>query len=177
MALSTSVNWVSNFIVAFITPPLFGSIQGGYYFLLLGFTCISGVFVYFVYPETAGKTLEELGEVFGDKTVDAGAELGGGDVGDVDVAEKELNGEDLIEDMTDDGAEVADGGEESDEDEMVDIDVNSVDEETTRPRELDGEVHRELLEASSEVTLPVPGSEVDAETKGEAEGKKLEDVD
>jgi hypothetical protein len=63
MALSTSVNWISNFIIAFITPPLFGSIQGGYYFLLVGFTCISGVFVYFVYPETAGKTLEELGEV------------------------------------------------------------------------------------------------------------------
>ena len=77
MALSTSVNWISNFIIAFITPPLFGSIQGGYYFILLGFTCISGVFVYFVYPETAGKTLEDLGEVFGDKKIDGGAARGG----------------------------------------------------------------------------------------------------
>jgi hypothetical protein len=56
MVLSTSVNWISNFIIAFITPPLFGSIQGEYYFLLHGFTSISGVFVHFVYPETAGKT-------------------------------------------------------------------------------------------------------------------------
>lgn len=61
MVLSTSIIWISNFIIAFTTPPLFGSIQGGYYFLL-GFTCISGLFVYFVYPETAS-TLEELGEV------------------------------------------------------------------------------------------------------------------
>ncbi|KAF9035808.1 hypothetical protein BJ165DRAFT_1604510 [Panaeolus papilionaceus] len=45
---------------------------GGYYFLLMGFAAISGVFVFFVYPETAGKTLEELGTVFGDKTREKG---------------------------------------------------------------------------------------------------------
>ncbi|KAF9532893.1 hypothetical protein CPB83DRAFT_903395 [Crepidotus variabilis] len=66
MALSTSVNWISNFVIAFITPPLFSAMEGGYYFLLLGFCLLSGIFVYFVYPETAGKTLEELGDVFGD---------------------------------------------------------------------------------------------------------------
>jgi len=69
MALSTSVNWISNFIVAFITPPLFSALEGGYYFLLLGFTVISGICVYFLYPETAGKTLEQLGEVFGDHDI------------------------------------------------------------------------------------------------------------
>jgi len=66
MALSTSVNWISNFVIAFITPPLFAVAGGGYYFLLLGFCLISGIFVCLVYRETAGKTLEELGEVFGD---------------------------------------------------------------------------------------------------------------
>ena len=35
MALSTSVNWISKFIITFITPPRFGSIQGGYNFLYL----------------------------------------------------------------------------------------------------------------------------------------------
>ena len=88
MALSTTVNWISNFVIAFITPPLFGSIQGGYYFLLAGFTCISGVFVYIVYPETAGKMFEELGEVFGDKPMDGHAGRGGRDVDDAEVAEK-----------------------------------------------------------------------------------------
>jgi len=68
VALSTISNWLSNFIIAFITPPLFSAIDAGYYFILLGFCVISGVFVFFVYPETAHRTLEELGEVFGDKT-------------------------------------------------------------------------------------------------------------
>ncbi|KAI0950586.1 hypothetical protein AcV7_009005 [Taiwanofungus camphoratus] len=67
MALSTTSNWLCNFIIAFITPPLFSAIDGGYYFILLGFCVISGIFVFFVYPETAHRTLEELGAVFGDQ--------------------------------------------------------------------------------------------------------------
>lgn len=66
MALSTGTNWAANFLIAFITPPLFSTLHGGYYFLLLGACIISGAFVWFVYPETAGKSLEELGIVFGD---------------------------------------------------------------------------------------------------------------
>ncbi|EMD40454.1 hypothetical protein CERSUDRAFT_62439 [Gelatoporia subvermispora B] len=66
MALSTTSNWICNFIIAFITPPLFSAIDAGYYFILLGFCIISGFFVWAVYPETAHKTLEELGTVFGD---------------------------------------------------------------------------------------------------------------
>ncbi|KAI0771959.1 general substrate transporter [Trametes elegans] len=72
MALSTTANWLCNFVIAFITPPLFAAIGGGYYFLLLGFCVVCGVFVYFVYPETAHRTLEELDEVFHD-----GPPLGG----------------------------------------------------------------------------------------------------
>jgi hypothetical protein len=63
-ALSIVSNWMSNFIIAFITPPLFNAISGGYYFVLVGFCIISGVFVYFVYPETAHVTLEQLSQVF-----------------------------------------------------------------------------------------------------------------
>jgi Sugar (and other) transporter len=63
-ALSIVSNWMSNFIVAFITPPLFNAISGGYYFVLVGFCIISGIFVYFVYPETAHVTLEQLSQVF-----------------------------------------------------------------------------------------------------------------
>ena len=66
MALSTISNWACNFIIAFITPPLFDAISGGYYFVLLGFCIVSGVVVFFVYPETAHVTLEQLSQVFGD---------------------------------------------------------------------------------------------------------------
>ena len=77
MALSTSVNWISNFVIAFITPPLFSAVDAGYYFLLLGFCLISGIFVWFMYPETAGKTLEELGQVFKDGKVQLGGKENG----------------------------------------------------------------------------------------------------
>ncbi|EIW82521.1 general substrate transporter [Coniophora puteana RWD-64-598 SS2] len=70
MSLSTGTNWLFNFIIAFITPPLFAILDAGYYFLLVGFCLISLVFVYFVYPETAHRTLEELGEVFRDSVID-----------------------------------------------------------------------------------------------------------
>jgi len=69
MALSTISNWACNFIIAFITPPLFDAISGGYYFVLLGFCIISGIVMFFVYPETAHATLEQLSQVFGDTSV------------------------------------------------------------------------------------------------------------
>jgi hypothetical protein len=62
---------MSNFIVAFITPPFFNAISSGYYFVLVGFCIISGVFVFFVYPETAHVTLEQLAQVFSDTVSDS----------------------------------------------------------------------------------------------------------
>ena len=41
-----------------------------------------------MHPETAGKTLEELGEVFGDKPVNGRAARGVRDMDDVKVREK-----------------------------------------------------------------------------------------
>lgn len=70
MALSTVSNWTSNFVIAFITPPLFNAISGGYYFILLGFCIISGIVVFFLYPETAHVTLEQLSQVFGEAAPD-----------------------------------------------------------------------------------------------------------
>ncbi|KAG2011147.1 sugar transporter [Coprinopsis cinerea AmutBmut pab1-1] len=70
MALSTSSNWIFNFVIAFATPPLFAKIHGGYYFLLMASALNGLAVVWMFYPETAGKTLEELGAVFGDSAVD-----------------------------------------------------------------------------------------------------------
>ena len=75
------------------------------------------------------------------------------------------------------GGEVMRSGDELDEGGMVDVDVNSVHEETERTRKLDSEVHRAPLEVSSEVTLPTAGEEVEPELKMELEEKRLGEVD
>ncbi|KAI0303199.1 general substrate transporter [Russula brevipes] len=71
MALSTVSNWLSNFVIAFASTPLFDVISGGYYFILLGSCIISGIVVFFAYPETAHVTLEQLSQVFGDTVLDS----------------------------------------------------------------------------------------------------------
>jgi hypothetical protein len=70
-------------------------------------------------------------------------------------------------------------GEESDEDDMVDVDVNSVDEEVEGRLELDADIHRALLEVPSEVTLLVAEGEKEGgqEPFLEAKERTLEDVD
>ncbi|KAH9942457.1 general substrate transporter [Epithele typhae] len=72
MALSNAANWLCNFAVAFATPPLFAALRAGYYFILAGACLLSGAVVFFVYPETAHRTLEDLGEVFADADTDTG---------------------------------------------------------------------------------------------------------
>jgi len=66
MALANISDWGFNFLTAFVTPALFEVLKGGFYVLLVSSCVISFVVVYFVYPETAHKSLEELGEVFGE---------------------------------------------------------------------------------------------------------------
>ncbi|KAI5844619.1 general substrate transporter [Morchella snyderi] len=63
-ALATSANWLWNFVVVKITP--LGIENLGWKFFLI-WMCFNGAFVpiiYFLYPETAGKTLEELDSLF-----------------------------------------------------------------------------------------------------------------
>jgi len=59
-AISTMTNWLSNFLVVQVLPTMTASI-GAYTFLLFAIAnCIFLPFIYFFYPETAGRTLEEL---------------------------------------------------------------------------------------------------------------------
>lgn len=63
-AISTACNWISNFVVVMITPVLFQSI-GPYTYLL--FACINFLIIpilYFFYPETKGRSLEEMDLIF-----------------------------------------------------------------------------------------------------------------
>lgn len=65
-ALSTTANWIFNFMVVMVTPPAFASIGYNTYTV---FACINAFMVpcvYFFYPETAYRSLEEMDEIFHD---------------------------------------------------------------------------------------------------------------
>jgi sugar porter (SP) family MFS transporter len=63
-ALSTTSNWIWNFFIVMITPVLIASINWGTY---LFFGVLNALFIpilYFLYPETAGRSLEEIDLIF-----------------------------------------------------------------------------------------------------------------
>ncbi|KAJ5946509.1 hypothetical protein N7454_003348 [Penicillium verhagenii] len=62
--LSTAISWLFNFLVAEVTPSAFDDI-GWKYFLV--YCCLNASFVpviYFFFPETAKRSLEEIDEIF-----------------------------------------------------------------------------------------------------------------
>lgn len=63
-ALATAANWLSNFIVVLSTPALFLDTTWKTYivFGVLNFSFIP--IIYFLYPETGGRSLEEVDVVF-----------------------------------------------------------------------------------------------------------------
>jgi len=64
MALAATANWVFNFALGMFTPPAFLNIKYKT-FLIFGVLCIaSAVQTWFTYPETCGKTIEEVEEMF-----------------------------------------------------------------------------------------------------------------
>jgi MFS family permease len=64
-AIGASSNWMNNFIVAFITPPMLEGISWGLYIFFAAWLALGTIFVWLVVPETKGKTLEEMDHVFG----------------------------------------------------------------------------------------------------------------
>ena len=83
-AFGTMSNWGNNFIIVsrshscpcdqtdisqgLITPPMIQNIGFGTYVFFATFCAIAIVWVYFLVPETAGRTLEQMDSVFKDKT-------------------------------------------------------------------------------------------------------------
>ncbi|KPM45549.1 hypothetical protein AK830_g894 [Neonectria ditissima] len=66
VALATCVNWLSNFTVGVATPPMLESIEFGTYVFFAVFCGLAGVWAVMLMPETMGRTLEQMDEVFGD---------------------------------------------------------------------------------------------------------------
>ncbi|KAI9722624.1 MAG: hypothetical protein M1812_001555 [Candelaria pacifica] len=66
VALSTCSNWLNNFIIGLITPPLVQNTGFGAYTFFAVFCLLSLVWTYFFVPETNGRTLEQMDHVFKD---------------------------------------------------------------------------------------------------------------
>lgn len=66
VSIGASSNWLNNFAVAMSTPDFVAVAPYGAY-IFLGLMCvIAAGYVFFLVPETKGRTLDELDEIFGD---------------------------------------------------------------------------------------------------------------
>lgn len=62
--LSTAVSWIFNFLVAEVTPVAFTDIGYKYFIVYCAINAAIVPTIYFFFPETAGRSLEELDEIF-----------------------------------------------------------------------------------------------------------------
>ncbi|KAF9891610.1 hypothetical protein FE257_003621 [Aspergillus nanangensis] len=66
VALATSGNWAFNTALGLFTPPAFENIRWKTYIIFAVFNTAFFIHVFFLFPETAGKTLEETEAMFED---------------------------------------------------------------------------------------------------------------
>nr|KIR83358.1 sugar transporter [Cryptococcus tetragattii IND107] len=68
VAITTCTNWFFNFIVGLITPPMLQSIRYGTFIFFGAFAVLSGIWAWFLCPETKGLTLEAVDQLFHNRT-------------------------------------------------------------------------------------------------------------
>ncbi|RAR01951.1 general substrate transporter [Stemphylium lycopersici] len=68
-AITTFTNWVVNLIFAQFSPQALSTIEFKYFYVFFCFNIIAFLCYWFFYPETKGKTLEQMDELFGDQLV------------------------------------------------------------------------------------------------------------
>lgn len=66
VALATSANWIFNFALAYFVPPAFENITWRVYVVFAVFCATMFLHVFFFFPETANKSLEEVEGIFDD---------------------------------------------------------------------------------------------------------------
>lgn len=64
VSLCTSANWIFNFALSYFVPPAFVNIKWQVYILFGVFCATMTIHIFFMFPETAGKSLEEVEEMF-----------------------------------------------------------------------------------------------------------------
>ncbi|KAK9235256.1 general substrate transporter [Lipomyces kononenkoae] len=68
-AFAVEVNVVINIILNQVSPIAFANIGWRYYSVFIATNIIAAVVVFLYFPETKGKTLEEINELFGEETI------------------------------------------------------------------------------------------------------------
>lgn len=74
VAISTCTNWITNFCIGLLTPPLVQNTGFGAYVFFAVFCLLSLVWTWFFIKETKGRTLEQMDHVFGDASGERDAE-------------------------------------------------------------------------------------------------------
>jgi len=64
VSLTTCSNWIFNFALGYFVPPAFENIKWKVYLLFGVFCAAMTIHVFFLFPETAGKTLEQVEDMF-----------------------------------------------------------------------------------------------------------------
>lgn len=64
VSIATATNWLFNFALAFAVPPGLSNIAWKTYFVFATFNFAAAIHFTFCFPETAGRTLEEIEDVF-----------------------------------------------------------------------------------------------------------------
>ncbi|KAL2882843.1 hypothetical protein SGCOL_001533 [Colletotrichum sp. CLE4] len=75
VALATATVWLFNFIVGVATPPMMDKLGFGTYVFFGTWCFIASVWAFFLVPETKGKTLEQMDEVFKDTSAQEEKEI------------------------------------------------------------------------------------------------------
>lgn len=68
-SVSTCSNWAMNVLLSQITPIGLKKLGYKYFFIFVVSNILNSVVAYFLFKETKGLTLEELGAIFGDDDV------------------------------------------------------------------------------------------------------------
>jgi sugar porter (SP) family MFS transporter len=68
-SLSTVTNWSLNLLFAQCSPLALSKMGYRYFYIFAALNWAGGILIYFCYPETLGRTLEQLDELFGDQRV------------------------------------------------------------------------------------------------------------
>lgn len=74
MSITTATSWLMNFVVGRATPSMLDKIGWITYAIFAGCCALMGLWVFFFVPETKGKPLEVMDEVFGDNTAQEDAD-------------------------------------------------------------------------------------------------------